>query len=90
MLRDIGARPRNQGGDQFFQAKNGGLVALQNGERQRFELGFEYTGDLVALRDRVGDSGYSAQLSDTGDTLSVELTGGRSLVVIGRRNGAVN
>ena len=67
-LRDIGARPRPiPGGDadtaesEAFTAKNGGILMVGAGTGAASAgLGFEYTGDLDALRERLVEAGHEA------------------------------
>lgn len=74
-LRDIGARPRPVPGNadtagginvdttesETFTAKNGGILMLGAGTGPGSAgLGFEYTGDLDALRQRLGEAGHEA------------------------------
>lgn len=73
-LRDIGAQPRplpgsGTAGDadmstaesEAFMAKNGGVLIIGAGSGTGSAgLGFEYTGDLAALRERLNEAGNEA------------------------------
>jgi hypothetical protein len=69
-LRDIGAQPRplpgsgadiNTAESEAFVAKNGGILMLGAGSGTgRAGLGFEYAGDLAALRERLNEAGNEA------------------------------
>lgn len=69
-LRDIGAQPRplpgsgadiNTAESEAFVAKNGGVLMLGAGSGTgRAGLGFEYAGDLTALRERLNEAGNEA------------------------------
>jgi hypothetical protein len=70
-LRNIGARPRPVpgigGGDadtaesEAFTAKNGGILMVGAGTGAGSAgLGFEYAGDLGALRERLSEAGHEA------------------------------
>ncbi|WP_346925842.1 VOC family protein [uncultured Arthrobacter sp.] len=68
-LRDIGARPRpvpGSGGadtaeSEAFAAKNGGVLMVGAGTGAGSAgLGFEYAGDLGALRQRLEEAGHEA------------------------------
>ena len=76
-LRDIGARPRPLPGSgtgvdnadtdtaesEAFTAKNGGILMVGAGAGTgRAGLGFEYAGDLAALRERLSEAGNEAAL----------------------------
>ncbi|MHA7275522.1 VOC family protein [Arthrobacter sp. Hz1] len=89
VLGDIGARPRPAAPDGRleFEAKNGGLVSVRTGEHQSVEVGFEYTGDLPGLRDRVLRAGFPAVLGGAGRFLSVSLPSGQPLTVTGPSDG---
>lgn len=76
-LRNMGARPRPVPDDDEtadFTAKNGGVLAVRPGSgAARSALGFEYTGDLSALRDRLVAAGHQASMTEEafGRTLHV-------------------
>jgi hypothetical protein len=76
-LRSIGARPlpvpdNDETAD--FTAKNGGVLMVRPGAAPgRAGLGFEYSGDLDALRDRIESSGW--------DVTATEEAFGRTLQV---------
>lgn len=76
-LRNMGARFRPVPDDDEtadFTAKNGGVLMVRPGAGQaRAGLGFEYTGDLDALRGRLAAAGHDVTL--------VEEAFGRSLHV---------
>ncbi|WP_308011640.1 VOC family protein, partial [Arthrobacter sp. SO5] len=67
-LRDIGARPRPVPGSdagtaesEAFTAKNGGILMVGAGTGGGSAgLGFEYAGDLGALRERLSEAGHEA------------------------------
>ena len=68
-LRNIGGRPRpvpGSGGadtaeSESFEAKNGGILMVGTGSGAGSAgLGFEYAGDLAALRERLGEAGHEA------------------------------
>ena len=68
-LRNIGARPRpvpGSGGadtaeSESFAAKNGGILMVGTGAGAGSAgLGFEYAGDLDALRERLEEAGHEA------------------------------
>ena len=69
-LRDIGAQPRplpgsgaeiNTAESEAFMAKNGGILMVGAGSGSgRAGLGFEYAGDLAALRERLNAAGNEA------------------------------
>jgi hypothetical protein len=71
-LRDIGARPRpvpvsgalgradtDTAESETFAAKNGGILMVGTGAGSA-GLGFEYAGDLGALRERLSEAGHEA------------------------------
>jgi hypothetical protein len=76
-LRNMGARPRPVPDDDEtadFTAKNGGLLMVRPGSGDaRAGLGFEYTGDLAALRDRLAAAGHQVTMTEEafGRTLHV-------------------
>ncbi|MEV5054056.1 VOC family protein [Arthrobacter sp. LAR12-1-1.1] len=76
-LRNMGARLRPAPDDDEtadFTAKNGGVLMVRPaGGAARSGLGFEYTGDLSALRDRLAAAGHSVSLTEEafGRTLHV-------------------
>jgi hypothetical protein len=76
-LRNIGARLRPAPDDDEtadFTAKNGGVLMVRPASGPaRSGLGFEYTGDLAALRDRLAAAGHQASLTEEafGRTLHV-------------------
>ncbi|HJW00135.1 MAG TPA: VOC family protein [Arthrobacter sp.] len=76
-LRDIGARFRPFPDDDEtadFAAKNGGVLMVRPAEGPpRASLGFEYDGDLDALRSRLTDAGHQVRLTEEafGRTLHV-------------------
>lgn len=76
-LRSIGARPRpvpDNDETADFTAKNGGVLMVRPGTAPaRAGLGFEYTGDLDALRDRIESAGW--------DVAATEEAFGRTLQV---------
>ena len=73
-LRDIGAEPRplpgsgavanaemNTAESEAFMAKNGGILMVGAGSGSASAgLGFEYAGDLTALRERLNEAGNEA------------------------------
>ncbi|MDP9982701.1 hypothetical protein J2W14_002093 [Pseudarthrobacter oxydans] len=73
-LRDIGAQPRplpgsggvgnadmNTAESEAFMAKNGGILMVGAGSGTGIAgLGFEYAGDLAALRERLNEAGNEA------------------------------
>ena len=70
-LRDIGAKPRplpgsgsgdlNTAESEAFTAKNGGILMVGAGSGTGSAgLGFEYAGDLTALRERLSEAGHEA------------------------------
>jgi hypothetical protein len=67
-LRNIGARLRpapdaDETAD--FTAKNGGVLMVRPaGGAARSGLGFEYTGDLSALRDRLAAAGHRVRMTE--------------------------
>ena len=67
-LRNIGARFRpvadnEEGAD--FTAKNGGVLMVRTGSGPaRAGLGFEYDGDLGALRDRLTSAGHQVSMTE--------------------------
>lgn len=76
-LRSIGARPRpvpDNDETADFTAKNGGVLMVRPGTAPaRAGLGFEYTGGLDALRDRIESAGWDVAATDEafGRTLQV-------------------
>ncbi|MFE4229488.1 VOC family protein [Arthrobacter sp. NPDC056886] len=76
-LRNMGARLRpapdaDETAD--FTAKNGGVLMVRPASgAARSGLGFEYTGDLAALRDRLAGAGHQVSLTEEafGRTLHV-------------------
>lgn len=76
-LRSIGARPRpvpDNDETADFTAKNGGVLMVRPGAAPaRAGLGFEYTGNLDALRDRIESAGWDAAATEEafGRTLQV-------------------
>lgn len=76
-LRNMGARLRPAPDDDEtadFTAKNGGVLMVRPASgAARSGLGFEYTGDLTALRDRLADAGHQVSLTEEafGRTLHV-------------------
>ncbi|MBG6178908.1 VOC family protein [Arthrobacter sp. CAN_A1] len=83
VLGDIGARPQPAGQDGWvdFVAKNGGLVSVRAGDHQRVDVGFEYTGELPSLRDRVLGAGFPAVLASAGALLQVPLPSGEQMII---------
>ncbi|MGY2743844.1 VOC family protein [Pseudarthrobacter sp. O4] len=67
-LRSIGARFRPVPDDDEtadFTAKNGGVLMVRTGSGPaRSGLGFEYTGDLSALRDRLAAAGHRVSMTE--------------------------
>ena len=83
-LRHIGARPRPVPGageadadtaeSEAFTAKNGGILMVGAGTGAGSAgLGFEYTGDLSTLRDRLAAAGHRVRMTEEafGGTLHV-------------------
>lgn len=76
-LRNMGARLRPAPDDDEtadFTAKNGGVLMVRPASgAARSGLGFEYTGDLAALRDRLAAAGHQVSLTEEafGRTLHV-------------------
>jgi hypothetical protein len=76
-LRNMGARLRPVPDDDEtadFTAKNGGVLMVRPGNgNARAGLGFEYTGDLTALRDRLAAAGHQVSITEEafGRTLHV-------------------
>lgn len=76
-LRNMGARLRPAPDDDEtadFTAKNGGVLMVRPASgAARSGLGFEYTGDLAALRDRLAAAGHLVSLTEEafGRTLHV-------------------
>jgi hypothetical protein len=76
-LRNMGARLRPAPDDDEtadFTAKNGGVLMVRPASgAARTGLGFEYTGDLAALRDRLAAGGHRVSLTEEafGRTLHV-------------------
>jgi hypothetical protein len=76
-LRDMGARLRPAPDDDEtadFTAKNGGVLMVRPASgAPRAGLGFEYTGDLSALRDRLAAAGHTVSMTEEafGRTLHV-------------------
>jgi hypothetical protein len=76
-LRNMGARLRPAPDDDEtadFTAKNGGVLMVRPASgAARSGLGFEYTGDLAALRDRLAAAGHRVSLTEEafGRTLHV-------------------
>ncbi|SDL59870.1 hypothetical protein SAMN04487916_11151 [Arthrobacter sp. ov407] len=76
-LRNMGARLRPTPDDDEtadFTAKNGGVLMVRPASgAARSGLGFEYTGDLAALRDRLAAAGHRVSLTEEafGQTLHV-------------------
>jgi hypothetical protein len=67
-LRNMGARPRPVPDDDEtadFTAKNGGVLAVRPGSgAARSGLGFEYTGDISALQDRLAAAGHQVSMTE--------------------------
>ncbi len=66
-LRNMGARLRPSPDDDEtadFTAKNGGVLMVRPGRAPRSGFGFEYTGDLAALQDRLAAAGYRASMTE--------------------------
>lgn len=76
-LRNMGARHRPVPDDDEtadFTAKNGGVFLVRPGSgTARAGLGFEYTGDLAAVRDRLAAGGHQVTMTEEafGQTLHV-------------------
>ena len=76
-LRNVGARLRPAPDDDEtadFTAKNGGVLMVRPASgAARTGLGFEYTGDLAGLRDRLAAAGHRVSLTEEafGRTLHV-------------------
>lgn len=76
-LRNMGAHLRPVPDDDEtadFTAKNGGVLMVRPGSgTARSGLGFEYTGDLSALRDRLAAAGHQVSMTEEafGRTLHV-------------------
>ena len=76
-LRNMGARLRPSPDDDEtadFTAKNGGVLMVRPASgAARTGLGFEYTGDLAGLRDRLAAAGHRVSLTEEafGRTLHV-------------------
>lgn len=76
-LRNMGARPRPVPDDDEtadFSAKNGGVLMVRPASgAPRTGLGFEYTGELSALRDRLAAAGLGVTVTEEafGRTLHV-------------------
>ena len=76
-LRDMGARLRPSPDDDEtadFTAKNGGVLMVRPASgTARCGLGFEYSGDLSALRDRLAAAGHTVSMTEEafGRTLHV-------------------
>lgn len=73
-LRNIGALPRavpgrddtDSGDTETFAAKNGGILMVGAGTGAgRAGLGFEYEGDLGALRGRLGEAGHEVAFEES-------------------------
>lgn len=67
-LRSIGARPRpvpDNDETADFTAKNGGVLMVRPGSGPaRSGFGFEYDGDLSALRDRLAAAGHQVSMTE--------------------------
>ncbi len=76
-LRNMGARPRPVPDDDEtadFSAKNGGVLLVRPASgNPRAGLGFEYNGDLTAVRDRLAAGGHEVSVTEEafGRTLHV-------------------
>ncbi len=75
-LRNMGARLRPAPDDDEtadFTAKNGGVLMVRPAGTARSGFGFEYTGDLSTLRDRLTAAGHRASMTEEayGRTLHV-------------------
>jgi hypothetical protein len=81
-LRNMGARPRPVPDDDEtadFTAKNGGVLAVRPGSgAARSGLGFEYTGDISALQDRLAAAGHQVSMTEEafGRTLHLAIPDG--------------
>ncbi len=66
-LRNMGARLRPSPDDDEtadFTAKNGGILMVRPAGTARAGFGFEYTGDLSALRDRLAAAGHRVSTTE--------------------------
>jgi len=84
-LRHIGARPRPVPGSgvgdsstaesEAFTAKNGGILMLGAGTGTGSAgLGFEYAGDLDALRERLNEAGHEAAVLEEAAVPTLHVT----------------
>lgn len=84
-LRDIGARPRPLPGSgdaesdtaesEAFTAKNGGILMVGSGTGSGSAgLGFEYAGDLAALRERLSEAGNEAAVIEEAAIPTLHVT----------------
>ncbi len=66
-LRNMGARLRPSPDDDEtadFTAKNGGILMVRPASTARAGFGFEYTGDLSAMRDRLAAAGHRVSTTE--------------------------
>jgi hypothetical protein len=77
-LRNMGARHRPVPDDDEtadFTAKNGGVLLVRPGSgNARAGLGFEYTGDLSAVRDRLAAGGHQVSMTEEAFGQTLHLT----------------
>ena len=58
-----------------FTAKNGGVLLVRPGSgNARAGLGFEYTGDLSAVRDRLAAGGHQVSMTEEAFGQTLHLT----------------
>ncbi len=66
-LRNMGARLRPSPDDDEtadFTAKNGGILMVRPASTARAGFGFEYSGDLSAMRDRLAAAGHRVSITE--------------------------
>ncbi|MET4095491.1 VOC family protein [Arthrobacter sp. UYCu712] len=91
-LRTMGARLRPAPDDDEtadFTAKNGGVLMVRPaGGAARSGLGFEYTGDLGALRDRLEAAGHRVSMTEEAFGRSLHVANPDAADLPGNPNGA--
>ncbi|AXJ09837.1 VOC family protein [Arthrobacter sp. PM3] len=91
-LRHMGARLRPAPDDDEtadFTAKNGGVLMVRPASgAPRAGLGFEYTGDLSALRDRLAAAGHTVSITDEAFGRTLHVANPDAADLPGNPNGA--
>jgi hypothetical protein len=92
-LRNMGARLRPAPDDDEtadFTAKNGGVLMVRPASgAARTGLGFEYTGDLAGLRDRLAAAGHRVSLTEEAFGRTLHVANPDAADLPGNPNGAM-